>query len=80
MSVSEFRAKAYAQEYLARARLLRDRAARCDLSAKDSGSARFGECYRLLAVNYVVLAKLEEDFVARQIDALTESRFLEAAE
>ena len=61
---------------MARARLFRDRAARCDLSARDSGSARFGECYRLLAANYVVLAKLEEDFVARQIDALTENRFL----
>lgn len=68
------------QEHLARAKLLRDRAARCEVSAKDSGSARFGECYRLLATNYVVLAKLEEDFVARQIDALTESPFLEAAE
>jgi hypothetical protein len=33
-----------------------------------------------LAANYVVLAKLEEDFVARQVDALTGSRFLEAAE
>jgi hypothetical protein len=68
------------QEHLARARLLRDRATRCDLSARDSGSARFGECYRLLAANYVVLAKLEEDFVARQSDALTESSFREAAE
>jgi hypothetical protein len=68
------------QEHLARARLLRDRAARCDLSARDSDSARFGECYRLLAANYVVLAKLEEDFVARQTDAFTGSRILEAAE
>jgi hypothetical protein len=33
-----------------------------------------------LAANYVVLAKLEEDFVARQSDALTESSFREAAE
>jgi hypothetical protein len=33
-----------------------------------------------LAANYVVLARLEEDFVARQIDALTENRLLEAAE
>jgi hypothetical protein len=68
------------QEHLARATLFRDRAARCDLSARDSNSARFSECYRLLAANYVVLARLEEDFVARQIDALTENRLLEAAE
>ena len=68
------------QEHLARASLFRDRAARCGFSAKNSGSARFGECYRLLAVNYGVLAKLEEDFVARHIDALTENRILEAAE
>jgi hypothetical protein len=65
---------------MARAKLLRDRATRCEISAKHSGSVRFGECYRLLAANYVVLAKLEEDFVARQIEALTESRFLQAAE
>ena len=68
------------REHLARARQLRDRAARCELSAKNSTSARFGECYRLLAANYVVLAKLEEDFVAREIAAATENKFLEAAE
>ena len=56
------------------------RAAHCEVSAEDSGSARFGECYRLLAANYVMLAKLEEDFVARQIDALAETRFLQPAE
>jgi hypothetical protein len=53
-------------DHLARARELRNRAAKCQLSAKTSASAKFGNCYRLLAEHYVILAKLEEDFVGRQ--------------
>jgi hypothetical protein len=31
------------------------------VSAKNTSSAKFGECYRLLAQHYLVLANLEED-------------------
>jgi hypothetical protein len=52
-------------DHLARAREMRRRAAKCQQSAKDSMSAKFGDCYRLLAKNYLILAELEEDYVAR---------------
>jgi hypothetical protein len=51
---------------LARAREMRRRAAKCQQSAKDSLSAKFGDCYRLLAKNYLILAELEEDYIARE--------------
>lgn len=53
-------------DHLARARELRRRAAQCQISAKNTQSAKFGDCYRLLAEHYTILAKLEEDFVDRQ--------------
>jgi hypothetical protein len=65
-------------DHLARAREMRRRAAKCQLSAKNSQSARFGDCYRLLADNYVILAKLEEDYVARQNSALLENKLVAA--
>jgi len=65
-------------DHLARARELRLRAAQCQLSAKNSGSAKFGHCYRLLAEHYVILAKLEEDFVGRQDAALSDNLFVAA--
>jgi len=43
-----------------------------------SASAKFGDCYRLLAKNYVILAELEEDYVARENSALLENRLIAA--
>jgi hypothetical protein len=54
-------------DHLAWARDYRDRAARCQLSAKSVSSSDFGNCYRLLTQHYMLLAKLEEDFAHRQI-------------
>ena len=59
-------------DHLARAREFRRRAAKFQQTAKDSTSAKFGDCYRLLAENYLVLAELEEDYVAREKAALRE--------
>jgi hypothetical protein len=65
-------------DHLVRARELRRHAAKCEAAAKSSVSAKFGDCYRLLAKNYVILADLEEDFVARQNAALLENRLIAA--
>jgi len=54
-------------DHLARAKEFRYRAANCEVSAKNTLSAGFGNCYRLLAEHYMILAKLEEDFVERQV-------------
>jgi hypothetical protein len=48
-------------DHLASAQRYRDRAAKCELSAKNTSSIEFGECYRLLTQHYLVLANLEED-------------------
>jgi hypothetical protein len=53
-------------DHLASAQRYRDRAARCELSAKNTSSMEFGECYRLLAQHYLVLASLEEDCAPRR--------------
>ncbi|MFZ1922904.1 MAG: hypothetical protein WAU57_14840 [Xanthobacteraceae bacterium] len=65
-------------DHLARARELRRHAVKCEAAAKSTVSAKFGDCYRLLAKNYVILAQLEEDFVARQNAALLENRLIAA--
>jgi hypothetical protein len=65
-------------DHLTRARILRDRAAQCRVSAKATLSAKFGDCYRLLADHYVILAKLEEDFVSRQNAAARDARIIAA--
>ena len=65
-------------DHLARAREMRQRAAKCQLSAKNSLSAKFGDCYRLLAKNYLILAELEEDYVARENSAPLENRLIAA--
>jgi hypothetical protein len=65
-------------DHLVRARELRRHAAKCEAAAKSSVSAKFGDCYRLLAKNYMILADLEEDFVARQNAALLENRLIAA--
>jgi hypothetical protein len=48
-------------DHIAAAQRYRARAAKCELSAKNTSSVKFGECYRLLAQHYLVLANLEED-------------------
>ncbi len=65
-------------DHLARARELRLRAAKYQQTAKDSLSTKFGDCYRLLAKNYVILAELEEDYVARENSALIENKLIAA--
>jgi len=65
-------------DHLARAREMRRRAAKCQQWAMASASAKFGDCYRLLAKNYVILAELEEDYVARENSALLENRLIAA--
>jgi hypothetical protein len=54
-------------DHLASAQRYRDRATRCELSAKNTSSIEFGECYRLLAQHYLVLANLEEDCARRRL-------------
>jgi hypothetical protein len=53
-------------DHLASAQRYRDRAAKRELSAKNTSSIEFGECYRLLAQHYLVLANLEEDCARRR--------------
>ena len=57
-------------DHLAWAQGYRDRAAKCQLSAKNTSSVEFGECYRLLEQYYLMLANLEEDFRRRQVAVL----------
>jgi hypothetical protein len=52
-------------DHIAAAQRYRARAAKCELSAKNTSSVGFGECYRLLAKHYLVLANLEEDCARR---------------
>jgi len=52
-------------DHIAAAQRYRARAAKCEVSAKSTSSAKFGECYRLLARHYLVLANLEEDCAHR---------------
>jgi len=52
-------------DHIAAAQRYRARAAKCELSAKSTSSAKFGECYRLLAQHYMVLASLREDCAHR---------------
>ena len=48
-------------DHIAAAQRYRARAAKCELSAKNTSSEKFGECYRLLTQQYLVLANMEED-------------------
>ena len=52
-------------DHIVMAQRYRARAAKCELSAKNTSSEKFGECYRLLAQHYLVLANLEEDCAHR---------------
>jgi hypothetical protein len=53
--------------HLARAKEMRRRAQNCQVSAENSKSEKFADCYRLLAQNYDILATVEEEFVAREM-------------
>jgi len=53
-------------DHIAAAQRYRAQAAKCEQSAKNTSSIKFGECYRLLAQHYLVLANLEEDCAHRQ--------------
>jgi hypothetical protein len=57
-------------DHLAWAQGYRNRAAKCQLSAKNTSSVEFGGCYRLLEKYYIMLANLEEDFERRQLVSL----------
>ena len=61
--------------HLTRAKELRIRAGQYEISAEETTSEKFRECYRLLAINFNGLATLEEEFVAREIAARTENNF-----
>jgi len=52
-------------DHIAAAQRYRARAAKCELFAKNTSSMGFGECYRLLAQQYLVLANLEDDCARR---------------
>lgn len=67
-------------DHLARAQGYRNRAAKCQVSAKSTSSAEFGECYRLLEKYYLMLANLEEDFGRKQVAALLPPVSLKEAE
>jgi len=54
-------------DHLAWAENYRKRAERCRSTAETVSSARFAECYRLLADYYVFLSRCEEDFERRAI-------------
>jgi hypothetical protein len=67
-------------DHLAWAQGYRDRAAKCQVSAKSTSSVEFGECYRLLEKYYLMLANLEEDFGRKQVAALMPPVSLNEAE
>jgi hypothetical protein len=67
-------------DHLAWAQGYRDRAAKCQLSAKNTSSVEFGACYRLLEKYYLMLANLEEDFGRKQVAALMPAVSLKEAD
>lgn len=51
-------------DHLGRAEELRQRATKCIVAAKGTTSSVFKTCYDLLARNYLIQARLEEDYAA----------------
>jgi len=51
-------------DHLGRAEELRERATKCSAASKDTTSPAFKACYDLLAANYLIQARLEEDYAA----------------
>ncbi len=66
-------------DHLERADELRKRAEQFRSTAKETKSAKFGECYGKLADNYLTLADLEEGFARRTIMRRTASEGLLSA-
>jgi hypothetical protein len=54
----------------------RNRAVKCQLSAKNTSSREFGDCYQLLSQYYNMLASLEEDFARRQMASLNKDEMI----
>ena len=52
-------------DHLAWAQSYRDRAVKCRSTARETTSASFEKCYRMLADYYILLADLEEDYARR---------------
>jgi hypothetical protein len=50
--------------HLVRAESLRRRSASCESSANATSSSNFKTCYQLLAKNYAILARLEDEYAA----------------
>ena len=65
-------------DHLAWAEGYRNRAAKCELSATNTSSLKFGDCYRLLSQYYIQLASLEENFERRQIDPSNKDQMVQA--
>jgi hypothetical protein len=51
-------------DHLVRAEELRQRAEKCKNAAGQTTSSGFKTCYDLLAANYLIQARLEEDYAA----------------
>jgi hypothetical protein len=51
-------------DHLVRADELRQRAEKCKSAAGQTTSSGFKACYDLLAANYLIQARLEEDYAA----------------
>lgn len=51
-------------DHLGRAEELRQRAATCRTAAQRTTSPAFKSCYNLLATNYLIQARLEEEYAA----------------
>jgi hypothetical protein len=54
--------------HLARAAEMRTRAKQCQDTASQTKSEKFADCYRLLSQNYNILATVEEEFFAREME------------
>ncbi|MGB6446215.1 MAG: hypothetical protein WBF47_13705 [Xanthobacteraceae bacterium] len=55
-------------DHLVRAGAMRDRAKRCETFASQTKSEKFADCYRLLSQSYNVLATVEEEHFAREME------------
>jgi hypothetical protein len=61
-------------DHLGRAEELRQRATKCIVAAEGTTSPVFKSCYDLLARNYLIQARLEEDYAAATDRIAGESR------
>ena len=56
--------------HLARAEEMRDRAKQCQDFASQTTSEKFADCYRLLSQNYTILATVEQEYFAREMERM----------